>query len=365
MNELKIKTLKIKGKKEKNMKKNLLLQAGILGIGALALVGCSNNKANGGDTNVKPVSFEQAYDASVLSGIGLLNSNVGVNVAPVSYRVSLASVNAEATEVAPEGTEVAPDATPEVKPENGLENLSAELKQEILDNLAIAKSTLNGDSNKSEEKPSDKPEWEMMYTITQKDMEGNDIVYTFYYTEKDAALEEKNTKEEKPEATEVAPEAKPEEEEKIEKHITGIVTVGDAVYTVTGDREIEGNETSVEYKVMLDAKNYVVIENEVEGTENEYEYSKFENGKRVFKSEVEYEVNENGEVEIEFETKSPTEGKIEFSYEFKNTNGEELISVEIKKTKDQIKGEAIIKVVKTEGQEDSYEFVSYKEKGNK
>ena len=204
-------------------------------------------------------------------------------------------------------------------------------------------------------------EWEQMYTITQKDMAGNDVVYTFYFTETLGDIKEEE-KEVKTDA-----EAKPQEEaeeEEIEKHIKGVVVALDKEYEVSGDREIEGNESSVEYKVMLDKDNYVIIENEVEGTENEYEYSKYENGKRVFKSEVEYEIDENGEIEIEFETKTPEDGKIKFNYEFKNVAGEDIISVEIKKEKANLKGEAKLRKALNEAGEVSYEFISYEEKSN-
>ena len=373
------------------MKKNLVLAASVLACASVALVSCGSEtkkeSGNGENLGNKIVSFEQAYDASVLSGIGLLNSDVTVST-PASYRLNLmADVKEEGNGETPNENPGTPDLKPSDKPNenlNGLDKLTDGLKGEILDNLAIANSTLNGNSTKSEVQKSDKPEWEQMYTITQKDMEGKDVVYTFYFTEYDdnanPTVEDKKVlladgttesdnvvdKPLVPEESqipnqEVKPDANKDEEE-VEKHIKGIVVVGENEYQVSGDREIEGNESSVEYKVMFDEKNYVKIESEVEGTENEYEYSKYVDGKRVFKSEVEYEINEDGEIEIEFETKTPENGKVKFSYEFvKNENNEDIIKVEVKKSEAGLKGEAIMKAVVNEAGESSYKFVSYNE----
>ena len=278
------------------MKKNLLFTASMLACLTFAMAGCQNGEAKPTKPNtvvptnptedkpgvkVDTISFEAAYDASVLSGIGLLNSGVSTN-ALMGYKVSLMAdetVESGNKDSKPEDskTEAKPeDNKTEAKPEdnkaNGLDKLNDSLRKEILDNLAIANSTLNGDSAKSEVKKSDRPEWEEMYTITQKDISGNDVVYTFYYTEtlgdeeeekeakavlaSDKSSNEENVEDsktdEKPEAKpEEKPEAKPEEEE-IEKHIKGVVVVQDKEFEVSGDREIEADEQSVTYKIMLD-----------------------------------------------------------------------------------------------------------------
>ena len=297
------------------MKKNLFLGLGLVGTMALALAGCGSNKA-------ARVSFEEAYDASILSGISLLNSDVS-NAKLMSARSQLMSY--------------AEDDDKDNKKEEVKNNLSLtdSMKKDIIDNLAIARATLNGSSKKSDPVASDKSEWEMMYTITQDGINGEDLVYTFYYTE---TLDNED-----------------KDEDEQEHDIKGKVIFGDMEYDVSGKREIEGDEEEVEYKVIIDAKNYVIIESEAEGNENEYEYSKYVDGKMVFNREVEYEINKNGEVEIEFEMTDENNQELEISYEFYKKDNIDYIKVEIESGKKE--SEALIKVTLDENNNPIYEFI--------
>ncbi len=295
-------------------KRNILL--GLLLAGGLGLSLMSCGKAKG-----LAVSFEEAYNTSVLSGIGLLSESATPKQASLA---SLASYKEERE---------AP------KEANGLENLTDSFKKEIIDNLAIAENTLDGEGAVSPVTESDKEGYESMYTITRYDLDKQKLVYTFYYNE----LKDKDTDE------------LDDEDEVI---LEGIVINGDTTYKVRGKKEIENDEEENEFRINLDNNNYVVIETEREGKETEYSYSKYENGRLVYEEEVEYEVNKKGEVELSFE--SEINGvEVEYSYKFKTVNGEKLIDCEIEKENKEY--DVLIKKTLTEDGKASYEFISYKE----
>ena len=328
----------------RKINKSLALAASALVLG-VSLVACGGKGNDNGNIINNPLSFEKAYNTSVLSGIGLLNTSTAV--APISL---LAEVTETTEAEAPSQEEATPETAtpeevaPEVKPNTNpnLDKLTPEFKKEIIDNLAIAQNTINGSGTMSEVVKSDKEGYESMYTITKKDINGNDIVYTFYYNE----LTSKDTEE------------LDDEEKKI---IEGIVINGDTEYMVRGKKEIEQDEEEDEFKIMVDDKNYVIIETEKEENETEYSYSKYVDNELVYETEVEYELNKDKEVELSFEALVNGE-EVEYSYSFINKNNEAYIDVEIEKANSEAL--VVLKVVANEDGSNSYEFVDYQEEVN-
>ena len=326
------------------MKKNYLFKMLAVSSLGLALVAC-DGKNEDVKTSIpeianpsKPdaVTFETAYNTLVVSGIGLLSSNVGT---PVTSVMSLKSITDQVVEETKETTSL----ETEVKTNNGLDKLSDDFKKEVLDNLAIAEGTLTGSGSMSEVTKSDKEEYEFMYTLTKTDLAGNSVVYTFYYNE-------------------ITKDNSADSDDEDEKLINGIVICKDIEYKVSGKKEIESDEEEDQFKIMIDDNNYVIIGTEKEDTETEYNYARYENNKLVYESQVEYELDENGEVELSFETTDAEGNEMEYSYELVTINEQSVINVEIEKTN--MKSEAVIKITTDENGEKTYEFVEYNEEEN-
>ncbi len=90
------------------------------------------------------------------------------------------------------------------------------------------------------------------------------------------------------------------EEQDLEYTISGLIVDGINEYEFEGEREIENNESSLEYTIYKDREtnDYIKIEQEVETdateVEKEYTYSLYEDGNKVSEQSMEYE-NENNE----------------------------------------------------------------------
>ena len=208
--------------------------------------------------------------------------------------------------------------------------ISDSVKAEILNNLAVAQTTISGGVVKCEVTASDREGYEYTYTISAADITGEPKTYVFYYNS-------------------IAGE---DEEETL---MEGIVLLDGTEYGVRGERKIEEDEEEIDFKVTLDENNYVLINQEVSAEEQEFKYSSYQNGVKVFETKVEYEADDDGEIELKFKTKA--DGKeIAYKYEFfSNENG---TFIEVKMEQNETGIRTLIRVTTDEYGNVSYEFTT-------
>ena len=254
----------------------------LLGLGVLSLSGCDLN--NPTSNNANKASFKDMYSLSALSGINMLNMR----------------------------------SAPSLKKKAA--NLTEEDKTEILKKLEVVDNLISGNMITSEEENSDLADYQKMYTISTSDLDGNTSSYRFYFNELIIADEDDNDDD--------------EVDNEPEFHLSGIVINNDVTYKMEGKKEIEEGEFEVEFKIMIDELNYVVVEQEIEDNEEEYKYTSYTDGKKTLEYELEFEVNKN-KVEVEFKEKSGTsKKKTKFESVEKDGKKEVKISIEENKIKE-------------------------------
>lgn len=256
------------------MKKLLL---GLLFLApALTLVGCNLNEkypdANG------QVTFENMYDYSAISGINLLKT---------TFNSQMKMAKTTDTE-----------------------------KQEIIDNLKVLEGMMNEGIAKGADLPSDKEGYEKMYELTTINFDGTYNEYDFYFNEIIIEDDDDDDKFDKI-----------FEEKEVESHLEGIVILDGIEYKMTGEKEVEGNELEMKFKVSLDDQNYVIVEQEIENDEEEFNYTKYENGIKVFETSIEFE-RDIFDKEFEFTVKEQTEeGLVSYKYEYDSYELEKYVKV--------------------------------------
>lgn len=219
----------------------------------------------------------------------------------------------------------------------------------------------------SSEGASDREGYDLMMTVSVKDLAGNTSTYTIYYSiiidETDLPAEEVSP-EETPEDSVTDPALKghwgyhgghddesdedkepgknhdeehdddyekyhdkahdqfkhhhhEDKEDEVEYAINALAVIDGVEYEVFGKKEVEteedGEEVEIKFIVKLDEENYVSIEQEIEEGEVEYKYSIYKNGRRVSSLSFESE-EENGKTFVKLSTTN-AEGERE-SYKF-------------------------------------------------
>ena len=106
-----------------------------------------------------------------------------------------------------------------------------------------------------------------------------------------------------------------EDEDEFEYDLDGIMIIGDQTYILTGEREVEEDEESIEFIAKLDNLNYIESEYKIESDEIEFEIKVVLNGEVVSetKIEIKYEEDET-KIELEF-IDGENKGIYEFKYE--------------------------------------------------
>jgi len=279
----------------------ILLCLGAVGFG---LTSCGENNNQKGK-----VSFMDMYSLSAISGINMLNN---VSAAPKMRK-----------------------SAPQLST-----TISEDTKNEIIAKLDLIENVISDELIKTNESVSDKEEYQKMYTISTKDMQGAAYEYTFYYNETDV--------------TEVETDEDDMDEDEKEMHLSGIVISNDVTYQMIGNKEIENDEMEIEFKVLLDENNYVVIEQEIEAGEEEYSFASYQNGVLVHEYEMEFEIDPNThKVEVEFEeTTAAGERKIKFESIIKDN--QKIIEVKIEENKQTQK--YIVTVTEDEAGNKTYNF---------
>lgn len=136
-----------------------------------------------------------------------------------------------------------------------------------------------------------------------------------------------------------------EEEDETEFALDGIMIMDDVTYYLTGEREVEVDEESIEFIAKLDDDNYVESEYSVESDEIEFETVVVLNGEVVSetKIEIEYEEDET-KIELEFLSGAST-GTYEFTYELED--GEPVLKIDFDVEIDgiQTQGEIVVSII--------------------
>lgn len=132
--------------------------------------------------------------------------------------------------------------------------------------------------------------------VTLPTLEGQDVVYTMYYTEK--IVGQTNSY------------VDYDDEIEVNSTLSGVVVLDDGVtvYDVVGTRQTETEsdeyEMELQFKVSKSATEYIVMEygHEAEGNENEeeFEFAIYDNGQLVTSTSVEFE-REGSKIEMELE----------------------------------------------------------------
>lgn len=257
------------------MKKMLVL----LGLaGTIALASCSDKNEINNSNNDNNVKFSTMYDYSAISGISMLNSN-----------------------------------SSQLKMRNSLTDVQ---KDKVINNFEIIEDLIAGGITKSEEKPSDLPEYETMYTISVNSINGEVENYLYYYNETILKDDDDDDLFDF------------DDEEERESRLDGIVILDGVTYNMYGKKEIEGNEMEVEFKISLDNDTYVKVEQETENGEEEYQYTKYENGRRVYQTEMEVE-EKNHKVEFSFKEKDSNGITTYYKYDIVELDGKKYVRVHL------------------------------------
>lgn len=301
----------------------ILLCLGAVGFG---LTSCGENNNNNNTNPDGKVSFMDMYSLSAISGINMLNT---VGAAPKMRK------NAPVTST----------------------TVSEDTKNEIIAKLELIENVISDELIKTNESASDKAEYQKMYTISTKDMQGEAYEYTFYYNETDVtAVEEADVDDDDDDKDDVNDKDVVDDKDDNEKemHLSGIVISNDVTYQMIGNKEVENDEMEIAFKVLLDEKNYVVIEQEIEAGEEEYSFASYKNGVLEHEYEMEFEIDPNThKVEVEFEeTTNAGERKIKFESMVKDN--QKIIEVKIEENKQTQK--YIVTVTEDEAGNKTYNF---------
>ena len=136
-----------------------------------------------------------------------------------------------------------------------------------------------------------------------------------------------------------------EEDDETEFSLEGIMIMDGITYFLTGEREVEADEESIEFIAKLDDDNYVESEYSVESDEIEFEIKVVLNGEIVSetKIEIEYEEDET-KIELEF-LSGDAKGTYEFTYELED--GEPVLKIEFDVEIDgtHTKGEIVVSII--------------------
>lgn len=253
--------------------------------------------------NSMEVTEKDKFDYNLVSGVGLLSN---IDLSPKTKLTS-----------------------------NNITELTEDEKNDIIKNLDLAQTTVNGGLVKSERKASDKEGYEYCYTLSAETIVGTNDVYTFYYN---GDISENSSK---------------KKENEVKEKIDGVCYIDGKEYTVSGKREVEDDEEELHLHIKYDEKNYVHVKSEKEDDEEEFQYTLVQDGKEVLKTKLEYEVDEDGEIEMEFKSQT-SNGEMKYEYDFYNKDNKSYIDVEIQKNNDKIEKTILVSIV--DGKP-SYQFI--------
>lgn len=104
---------------------------------------------------------------------------------------------------------------------------------------------------------------------------------------------------------------KEQDEDETEYNLEGIAIGFDKTYMLSGECELETDESELELKVVESKDNYIEISQEIENDELEFEYKMYQNGKKVFTQSIDMELEKNYTYLKFKETSNDTKVKLE------------------------------------------------------
>lgn len=298
-----------------------LLSAALAVVICLAIVLPITLRGDNTPTTVHLTNTD-VYGIGAVSTAKLLGSNVSAN-AVATFSASAKAISAELSDSS--------DVKDNVERFN---QYFAALDSFLGDDLVSTVTAENTDPNYP---------FKTVMTITGKDINGNSVPYTMYYTE-----------------TLVNDESDEDESEK-EFTLTGIMVIDGINYYLEGERteESEKNEQENELRIRAylnkDVKDsYIQMEQEIsqENNENEteYVYSVYSDGELVEQTSVEFETERNG-------TKEKTEYELEFiqgsakgKYKLKKETADGQTCIKVAYSLNGKQGEFKIKEIEIDGQ---------------
>ena len=182
--------------------------------------------------NSKEVTEKDKFDYNLVSGVGLLNN---MNLSPKTKLTS-----------------------------NNITELTEDEKNDIIKNLELAQTTVNGGLVKSERKASDKEGYEYCYTLSAETILGTNDVYTFYYN------------------GEILENSSKKKEDEVKEKIDGVCY-------------IDGKEvlkTKLEYEIDEDGEIEMEFKSQTSNGEIKYEYDFYNKDN---KSYIDVEIQKNND----------------------------------------------------------------------
>ncbi|MFU8792939.1 MAG: hypothetical protein ACNA7K_02850 [Acholeplasmataceae bacterium] len=136
-----------------------------------------------------------------------------------------------------------------------------------------------------------------------------------------------------------------EDDDESEYTMDGILITRSLIYQVKGEKTIEADETSIEFKAMIDDNNYVESKHTIESDETSFEMKvvRFGQLESEIKFDIEFDDDETT-VSLEF-VEGNNEGSFEFEYVFED--GLNLIYIEFETTINgqETKGEMTVVII--------------------
>jgi len=274
------------------MKKRTKIIAGIVALSLavaslLTIISCSSSNSSKKESQAE---FNNVFNYSAISGISLLNSyECEALFKGETQKSGAITLLNDASSAISDGE-----------------------KQQIIDNLALAKGLISGEIIQSKTQKSDRSDYESYYVVSLKDISGETQTYEFYYNSTSKTDGEDLFEGER------------------EERLDGIVIFNSCEYRIVGEKESEDGEEEISFLIKLDSDNYVAIEKETERGEEEYSYTAYKNGREVFETSVEYQTNKNGGLQLVFECEQGGE-EYEYSYEFYQRDGQSFVNVKYKR----------------------------------
>lgn len=272
------------------MKKKLLALGTCTALlASVAFAACGSGGAN------NALKAEDAYGLGAVSAVKLLGGSLSAKAIG-----TFAAVSAETA-----ADEIQTSAETEIKSQaEKFNEYFTALDSFLGEDLVSTSTTANTDENYP---------FETKMTVKGRDFDGDETVYTMYYTE---TLVKEKTETDKNDG---------ETETEAEYVLEGVMVLNGVDYYLTGERsyEEEKDETENELEIRAyadknDKLNYVQMKQE---TSNEIKNNKTEN-----EIEYVYSVYSNGklveETAVEFETERKSNGKEETEYELEFRKGE-------------------------------------------
>ena len=282
------------------MKKIFVLAT--LAIAGLIIFGCS---AEGTGTSSTFETKEDIIGFSAVSSIIALDTGI----AKLSYEESGSVMSLSETTT---DTTTEQDTTTE----KSTSDLLAEI-EELQDYLPIINSFLGDSSGYSVSvEASEMAEYEHKMVISVTDIDGEMKSYVFHYNE---TFEDEETDDE---------EEDEDDNDERNSTLSGMMVVGEQTYSLTGEREVETGEESLEMIASIDEENYVIIEYESETEDSEVETEflseTYVNGDMVKMTEIEFE-REDDETELNlYFIEGDNESIFEFEHETDDENTFEI-----------------------------------------